>query len=166
MSYIERTLNAAQNPVDEEVALEWRKNKEELTRKFFRGEIDGKTYLERQKNYNIPPWVVTIPYPGPLYGLLRRVGVDKKTSSDIAYHERDHYAVSQANHVFGAVHLEFIRKKGDKSSINSNEFAMRVFISFELPDDIDEEKLKSIIKEVLLAPEHPGPEDLAKIKLD
>lgn len=163
MSIVEDARRAARNPVERAKSLDWNRSKSDLTRRFLAKEIDLEDYRTQQERLSIPEWVVTLPFPGPLYGLLRKIGLDKEGSKQITYEERKHYDTAQKAGVYDKVHIEFVGDECSGPNEDTTCGEMNVFISFNIPEDLPPNKVREIIRDILLAPPHPSDDDLAKL---
>lgn len=163
MSIVETTVAAARNPVKKEVSEGWDVKKRDLTHKFLSGNINLDDYRSQQLLLSVPDWAVSLPYPGPLYGLLRRIGVDQNETQRITYEERDHYDVARKAGIYNKVHIEFIEKDCEDPTDDLSCGEMSVFISYFIPRDKNPEEVKEIIRNILLAPPEPSEYDLAKL---
>lgn len=163
MSIVEATLAAARNPVKKEVSEGWDVKKRDLTRKFLGGNIDLDDYRSQQLPLSVPDWAISLPYPGPLYGLLRRIGVNQKETRKITYEERAHYDIARKAGIFNGVHIEFVESDCGKLEESALCGEMNVFISYYIPQDEDPQKVRAIIRDILLAPSEPSEDDLAKL---
>lgn len=165
MSIVERLKEAAQNPVDYDIAKDWREGVYKNTRSFLGSKIDLDDYLSHASALDTPEWVITLPWPGPLYGLLREsIDFDPDTAKKITYHERDHFDVARNNGVYIEIQMAF--SYAEEQPFLDQDFkvgSFDIFVIFEIPDDMEEDKAKKLIYDILTAPEKLSPDDLERL---
>ena len=106
---------------------------------------------------------IFLPSPGPLYGLLRKLGIDIETCKRVAYEERDHYAAARSLGLKTRISIEFTRKTA--SELLEGEISqtfVHVYLHYTLPPDANPDQARRMIETISLAPRHPSPDDLAK----
>lgn len=106
-----------------------------------------------------------LPYPGPLYGLLRLgAGWSREKSTDAVIEERSHFDKSRKNGFTPSISIEVEKKRNDKGEL---EFLYWAFvISHVYSEQASEDKKRANreeLREVFIAPTTLSPDDMAKL---
>jgi len=158
MSIIERAQKAI-NECGKGENFDWHKKQNELARKFYNGEIDLDSLrrgLSQRKRGN----EIILPWPGPLYGFLRKIGIDKEKAKRIVEEERGHYQVAREKGLETKIVVEIL---SGGSFGNVRGCQIRVSLAYLIPEGIDEDRLREAIRDISLAVERPSPDDLEMI---
>ena len=160
MGYVERAHDIIENPASKENLLKEREEKNELYRQFFSEEIslvELRTQLsfveERTSESKIGlPWI------GPLYGLLRKIGIPQEEVKEVVVEEKEHYISAQIEGIqINGVDLIFFQDS------ETGKNYVKPFLSFNIPEGLSDKKTREVLKRFFLAPENPSEDDLAKI---
>lgn len=134
----------------------------ELVRDFMLGNIDvtslkqGLLHLGQDEN------AIVLPSPGPLYGLLRELGVDIDKAKKRTAEEKAHYLAAKEVGLNSRVLIVFSEESVNSTS-GIKKGNMDVFLAYQIPDEMEEEEVRSAIQKISLAPESPSADDLAKL---
>ncbi|MBI3397157.1 hypothetical protein HY045_01630 [Candidatus Woesebacteria bacterium] len=161
MSYVERAKQILFDPLEYEEVHALQIYTNQLVGGFLDGTI---TVNQLRKGLSVreSDKLIKLPYPGPLYGLLRKLGFDQDLCRHIAYEERDHYSAAIAFGLETKIIIQ-VSKPREVDNTYPRQLFLNVYLSFKIPDNIDPNILKEIIRQVVLAPKHPSQDDLAKI---
>jgi hypothetical protein len=164
-SYVERTRKAAKNPISNEAYSQFISAQRSLTRSFLGGEIDLEKYKEESEKLGEAPSSIELPYPGPLYGLLRSaVKADQETAKKLTYHTRDHYDVARREGVYKNISICFVSEKDqDQEHEGLRIGKIEVSTNFYIPKDVASDEARRIVREVITAPSSLSEDDLARL---
>lgn len=167
MSLVERTLDLARNPkISFKEAEIQQASHNKQVRQFFMGDISLSELNEATKDILNEENSIVLDFPGPLYGLLRRIGFDKNEAKKISFDEKAHYYVAKEEGIkVSKFAIQF--SSNDNYNKLSNDtlktFQYRIYFWFKLPKNMDNDKAREAFRKILLAHEEPSPDDLAKI---
>lgn len=160
MGYIEHARKIIEHPALKEDVEEERKEKNNLYRLCFSEEIslvELRTQLSSVEERSSES-TIELPWIGPLYGLLRKIGISRENVKEIVIEEKDHYFSAQTEGIqINGVDLIFFQDS--KTGINY----VQPFLSFNIPEGLSDQETRNKLKRFFLAPEDPSPDDLAKI---
>lgn len=134
----------------------------ELVREFLLGDVDftslkqGLLHLGQDEN------AIVLPSPGPLYGLLRELGVDIDKAKERTAEEKAHYLATKEAGLNSRVLIVFSEESVNSTS-GIKKGSMDVFLAYQIPDEMEEKEVRSAIQKISLAPEFPSADDLAKL---
>lgn len=103
---------------------------------------------------------IILVHPGPLYGFLRKFGFDKETARRVADEERAHFQVAQKEGLNPRIVLEFSTGE-NREGVTT--YHLDIFATFQIPEEIEDDKMRKILEEIALAPEEPSENDLASL---
>lgn len=158
LGIVESLRQALAEPQELVYVEELQNRQNALVRSFMVGELDVDTFrrqlLEINEESLGQTTTFSLDYPGPLYGILRRLGADQNTAQSIAEEERAHY--SEAIRQGLQARIKIVVAKGNASRLSC-------YVSYQVPEDIETDDLREKIKAVTLAPAEPSEDDLAKL---
>lgn len=160
MNLIERAKEIAKSSKSPRLIMERQEWAMALARQFNGGEINLADFRERLFGLQEEGKVIVLNHPGPLYGFLRKFGFDKETARKVANEERAHFRVAQRKDLNPRIVLEF-SKENDEEGFTT--YYLNPFVAYQVPKEIEEEKLRKIMEEIALAPEEPSEDDLASL---
>lgn len=162
MSLVELARQRARNPLSHEEVRKEQEQINQLVRQFCAGEInlrklrEGLFALQGLRETSS----VVLNYGGPLYGLLRRLGLDKETARLLADEERAHLQAAERAGLTPRIIFEFSQCPDEEGILKQ---FLNIFVSYQIPEEIGEEQLRQAIREISLAPQEPSEDDLAKL---
>lgn len=156
MSLVERTRERFKNPLPHKQVTESQAQFNDLRREFFDGEIDLIEFRRKLSELEETNGIILY-QPGPLYGLLRRLGINKETSRRVADEERAHFQAAKREGLNPRIVINF--SKGEEAQ----KTYLNAFVYYQIPEEIGSEKMREILIEIALAPEKPSKDDLAKL---
>jgi len=148
MSLVERARATALSPKDHTEIVKRQQLANELVRQFYAGKIDlatlAKSLPKREEEKEI-----IIEFAGPVYGFLRRIGLDRENAKNLAQEERAHFFKAREyglNPYFVFEISQDIDQNGQKRHYFNS------FVFFEIPQNVDPQKAKQIMSEIFSAP--------------
>lgn len=160
MSLIERARERAKNPKPHRQIVERQEGSNDLTRQFCSAEINLNTFREKLFKLQKIDDEIVLNNPGPLYGLLRELGLDKESAQEIAEEERAHFRVAQREGLNPRIVLEFSEEIDEEGTLKQY---LNALVVYQIPKEIEGKKMRKILKEIALAPEEPSEDDLASL---
>lgn len=156
MGIVERALANKENPVPTMAVTEQQECINILLRAFMNDEISrenlNRGIIEFQEVYG-----VRLAFAGPLYGLLRKIGMGQEDARDAAYEERSHFIKARQRNMSPSCNIVFSQDE------DTGEMKLHIFTRYVLPESQPDEDLKGSIRDISLAPEYPSKDDLAKL---
>ncbi len=99
---------------------------------------------------------LTLQFPGPLYGLLRKANLSPTEARSITDEERAHYLAAKENKLENPYFVIYISEEGGRKFINT-------FVSYGLDFSRPDEEIRQAIYDISTAPDNPSVNDLAKL---
>ena len=155
---LEKAANITYNP--EVIGRQSLQN--ELVRDFMLGNIDFTSLKQGLLHLGQDVDAIVLPSPGPLYGLLRELGVNIDKAKERTAEEKAHYLATKEAGLNSRILIVF-SGESDNSSSGIKKGSMDVFLAYQIPDEMREEEVRSAIQKISLAPESPSADDLAKL---
>lgn len=160
MSLIERAKEKTKYSRPHKEILERQEFANTLVRQFCGGEIGLVEFREKLFELQEKGEKIVLDYPGPLYGFLRKFGFDKETARRVTDEEKTHFQVAQKEGLNPRIVLEFSKEK-EEEGIWAHY--LDIFVAFQIPNEIEEGKMRKILVEIAIAPEKPSEDDLASL---
>jgi hypothetical protein len=161
MSLVELAKEKARNPKPREGIINIQDFQNLHILEFTKGDIGLVTLRQRLRELGKDRDIIELLSPGPLYGLLRKIGLGKQKANEITEEERAHFLVAKQYGLNSRIIIEFSEANGNKNSVLPS--FMDVYFVYDIPEDIDDDRMRTIIEEISLAPEFPSADDLAKL---
>lgn len=162
MPLVEQALGLLKNPP----FIDTSDSSTSLEQAFLAGKLSLEEFLSARHSLSETNGIITLPSPGPLYGLLRRLGLDITTCKIITYEERDHLAVAREQGVTNT-QIKIVISRGEEPVSQDPTFpravSIQVSLNYSLPKGISDARAREIMTKILLAPSSPSKSDLAKI---
>lgn len=166
MSLVERTLELARNPKISfnEARAQWTEHNIQV-KQFISGDTSLSELNEVTKGIINEENSIILNYPGTLYGLLVKIGLDKEEAKGISVGEKSHLWKAKQE---GIRNTKFViqfssKEHGNTKNIELKTNDFRVFFWFELPNNLEDNATREIVRRILLEPEKLSEDDLAKI---
>ena len=160
MGYVERAHDIIENPASKENLQEEREEINELYRQFLSEKI-SRVELSTQLSSveeRTSESKIELPWIGPLYGLLRKIGIPQEEVKEVVVEEKEHYISAQTEGIqINGVCLIFTQ-----DHVTGTKY-VQPFLLFNIPEGLSDLETREVLERFFLAPENPSPDDLAKI---